>query len=592
MRSGIIGSSPARVPGGTDRNISLLRELAAFPAIRLPLVYRGGGCADSNMGGALPPAGGVCHDTEHRRMDSQSSITTGGIRVVVAKDRMRAWIETPPVTMPGVAPPRADDVFAALKNRNIKITDAVRARVDEYVALARQQAAAPADADEPPAGEGDAPAEVPQRYLVAEGTPPVEARDGEFELDEAYKPESQEWDEDERADYYAVNSILTIEAGKVIGTIRPPSDGKTGCDVYGNEVPPERKKGMPIILGNGLRLVDEDSRRVATEIAGYLERDGCTLYLSDVLTIPRDVDFHTGNIDSVVNVHIRGAVKPNFTVRTARALAIDRDVESACLEAGGDIEIRRGLFGHDAPHVIHAGGRFSAHICDAATVEAGGDVCITKEIINSRVRAWGQVCVERGAIIGGDTYARNGVKAKHLGSPSGVPTRIEVGTEGRVLYQAQQMLRKAARQKEHAENVRARVQPLLANVKRLTSAQREQATELVCKADEIELEADDLLEARQKMLDEAAPDDEAVVEVTGILHAGCVLVFGLHEVEIRDAVRGPLRVETRCADGVTEIVIVNQSSGSALVLCSRPVDVSRFEQPSQRSGDDDGTKRE
>ncbi len=528
-------------------------------------------------------------------MEPQHRTTAGDIRVVVAKDRLRAWIETPPVLPAGVAPPRVEDVLAALKNRNIKITDDVRQRVEQYVALAAQPAAEPTgdDSDADTNGPDEAgPPELPQRYLVAEGTPAVEARDGEFELAEEYRAESHEWNEDEQADYYVMNSILTIEAGRVIGVIVPPREGSTGCDVYGNEVPPLRKKGMPIILGNGLRLVDEESRQVVTEIAGYLERDGVTVYMSDVLTIPRDVDFHTGNIDSVVNVHIRGGVKPNFSVRSAGAIAIDKDVESARLEAGGDIEIRRGLFGHDAPHVVKARGSLSAHICDAATVEAGGDIRITKEIINSHVRAWGHVCVERGAIIGGHTYARNGVKAKHLGSPSAVATRIEVGIEGRVLYQAQQMARKAAKQKEHAANVRARVQPLLANVKRLTSAQREQATELVCKADEIDLEADDLLAARDRLLADAAPDDPAVVEVTGLLHPGCVLVFGLDEVEIRDAVKGPLRVEPRDNGEGVEIVITSQSSGAALVLCSRPVDPSRFEQPPTQRGEDDGTERE
>lgn len=502
-------------------------------------------------------------------------------RIVLSIDRVRAFAETPGAGAPGFTPPSEEDVLGTLAEAGIELDDAVRERVAQYVELTRS--ALNHDSN-------DGPPEIPERFLLAEGTPPIEAADGEFIWDSAYEREIGDWQADAPVDYYTQNSILTVDVGQIIGVIKPPTDGVPGRSLLGDEVEPRRKKGSPLKVGSGLKLVDDESGRVETTAAGRLERDGLTLRMCELLTIPRDVDFKSGNIDCVTDVHIGGMVKPNFSVRTTRSLTVKKDTESAELIVGKDLIVRGGIFGQESGRLIKAGGCVTAAICDAALLEAGGDVKIAKVIINSNVRAGGRLEIERGAIIGGEVYARNGVSVKDIGSEAGVPTRVAVGFDGAKLLLAKKMEKDATKLGEQSEQIRTQVQPLLSNIKRLTPTQREQATELVYKANEISNAAEQLTTKRTDMLLKARPTTPAGVDVSGVLHADVTLAFGLRETVTKTSLKGPLRIEERQVEGVTEIVLVNVKSGAATVLPSSAVDPARFKQQiDPESGEEDGT---
>jgi hypothetical protein len=500
-------------------------------------------------------------------MGSDRTSTAGSVRILVSPDESQAWIE-PPDSLPlELLLPGEAEVVEALKERGIWLTESVRERARKYVeALTQAQAAVARGAQ----------TELPERFLVAEGRPATEARDGDFVWDEAFQQELQDWQGDAPVNYYSLNSIVTIETGTVIGRIIPPTNGVAGRDVYGQETAPRRKTGRPLQLGHGLRTADDDPEKVVTEAPGRLVREGDTLHMDELLKIRGDVDFEVGNVDACVDVHIYGDVKPNFSVKTTKSLTIKRAVEAAELQAGGDIHVRGGLFGHESGRRIQAGGSITASICDAALLEATGDVSISREIINSTIRTNGQLLIEHGSIIGGEVYARNGVKVKHAGSNAGVATRIAVGTDGAVLYRAQQIDKEIRQSQEQAEQIRTRVQPLLANLKRLTAAQREQATELMCKADEIETAGERRASERDEMLAEAQPAGKPGVDVSGTLHPGVVLVFGLREAAVKAPIKGPVRVEERQVKGATEIAVVNEVTASVMVLPSARVAVRRL----------------
>jgi uncharacterized protein (DUF342 family) len=473
--------------------------------------------------------------------------------------------------------------MGALREKEIVVTDEVRQRVRQYL----QYFTGPSDGD-----ESEGPPEIPERFLVAQGRPAIDAKDGGFEQDDALGQPTPDWQGDAPIDYYALNSIRTVEAGTTVGRIISPTDGEYGLDVLGRIVRPRRMNGTPLNLGNGLRTADDDPLRVEAEVPGRFQHRGNTIEMQEVLKIPQDVDFTSGSIDSVVDVYISGGIKPNFTVKTTKALTVARAVEAAELRVAGDIQARGGIFGKESGRCVMAGGSITTNICDAANLRAAGDIRVSKEIINCNVWTAGELQIEHGAIIGGDIYARRGVKVKRVGNEAGLSTRITVGIDGAVLYRAEQMDKQVRKHQEQAEQIRARVQPLLADVKRLTPEQREQATELTAKADEIELAADDIVAQRDQMLKQATPDGNPGVEVSGILHPGVTLGFGLRETTIRTAFKGPIRVEERNVEGATSIAVVNQLTASVNVLPSVAVDLERFKKDEQTSGGPDGTRQD
>lgn len=512
-------------------------------------------------------------------MDQRAQTNTLPVQVIVAKDNLHAWLELKDRAAPPPKPPELEQIIELLEDKSIAVSEAVREQATRYVALFANDA-----------GE-EGPAEIPERFLIAEGFPPVEAVNGEFIWVERYQQQVHDWQGDASIDYYSANSILTIDAGTEIGRILPPSSGKAGRDVFGKELMPRQMSGAPIKLGSGLRTSEQSPEIVVTEVAGRLEQDGQTLAMKEVLQIQGDVDFSTGNVDSVIDVHVSGDVKPKFQIKTSKSITIGGAVEAATLEAGRDIQIRGGIFGRESNYSVQAVGNIAASICDGVRLTAAGDLCVTKEILNSQIAVEGQLRIERGSIIGGEVRAREGMKIRNAGSELNVATRLAVGIDGAVLCRAQQMDIQVRKQLEQASQIQKAVAPLLNNMKRLTPAQREQATELMSKAMEIETAAERLEKERKELLAASAPRQTPTIDVLGTVYPGVVLIFGLREATVKLPLKGPLRVEERQIKGVNEIVMVNPLTGSVISLPNGPVDVNRFRKSEPKAGGTHGNNQ-
>jgi hypothetical protein len=137
-----------------------------------------------------------------RTMGSGTNAKTGQVRIVTSKDRLQAWLELPRPGFPGFSPPSEEDLISVLTEKEIELTDAVRERVRQYLEII--SGASQGDAD-------GGPPEVPQRFLIAEGRAAVDAKNGEFEWDEAFSKRVQDWQGDAPVNYYTMNSVVTIE---------------------------------------------------------------------------------------------------------------------------------------------------------------------------------------------------------------------------------------------------------------------------------------------------------------------------------------------------------------------------------------------
>ena len=484
--------------------------------------------------------------------------------VVVSQDRLRAHVRLSGAGSPGQPPPSADEVLAALQASRVQVTDAVRARVAEMLALCARVSAASND---------PAAAQLAEPFLVAEGQPAVEAEDGQFVWAPELNTHPPAADDGAQVDPFTLTAIRSVAVGTVVGHLVLPKDGKPGVDVHGADIPPRKLKGAPVHLGPGVRVAGTAGTDVVAETSGRLAEEHGTIRIYDVLEVRGDVDFSSGSIDTVVDVKVHGTVRAKFHVRTTGALTVDRLIEAAAVEVGGNVAVRGGIVGREGHGHVHAGASVSADFINETRIEAGGDVLFQKEILNSELRADGRLAGERGTIIGGSAYAREGVHARVLGSEAGVTTVVASGTDVRVLSRARRMEHEVRDLQKAADQVRQTIQPLMANLKRLLPAQREQVTELMCKADEIELQAEQVRAQREKMLADATPRGNPSIAAEEVIYPGVRLRIGARQVNVGRLLHGPLKIEVRKVDDVTEIVMVNRRTASVTVLPSQEIDV-------------------
>ena len=319
--------------------------------------------------------------------------------------------------------------------------------------------------------------------------------------------------------------------------------------------------------------VDEESGTVVAATAGRVEiRDG-RVRLFDNLEVSGDVDFSSGSIDACVDVHVRGSVRSNFRVHTTGQLTVEKAIEAADVRVGSDCVVRGGVFGKGGAGRLVCAGNITAHLLNETTVVAAGDVRFTKEILNSRVVCQGRLEGQRGTVIGGDIYAREGVRVHVLGSDAHVQTRIAVGTHVDVYRHVRRLERRIQDVERAAEQIRTALAPLMANLKRLTPAQRERATELMSKADEIELETDGLRAEIERRLTEGRPRGTPQIEVGDRVHTGVQLTLNTRVVDLHKPLVGPLKIELRKIKDATEVVVVNPRTGSVTILPSCEADL-------------------
>lgn len=289
------------------------------------------------------------------------------------------------------------------------------------------------------------------RYLrlipVAFGQPETEGKDGY--VTEKYPRElSREVVIDEHgvADYRAMNYVQLIKKDSVICEITPPVEGTPGMRLDGKPIMPRTVQAAKAPCGLNTTLTEDGLRLIAT-MDGHLEYSNGAFCVRPVLEIRGDVDYSTGNIDFIGDVQITGDVRENFSVRATGSITVDGIVEAASVESGGDMTITRGVVG-DNRAVLKCGGVFRVKYLENSRVYAGGSVyadCImTSEVYSDQSI---EVVEGRGSIIGGTLTAGELIRANMIGAQSGRKTELTLGVLPYTEHE-REMLRKSVNEIE------------------------------------------------------------------------------------------------------------------------------------------------
>lgn len=483
-------------------------------------------------------------------MDNKLDDKPQRLTVDVSDDHLQAWIR---LCAPNDAEPLTkEDILAALEEAEIAVNNAVRDKIGAFITSIQSAE------------------DKSERYLIAEGRSPAEGRDGVFVRDESLERKDTKPEDDAPVDYHAFNTIITVEEGAPIGRITPAVPGKSGVDVHGKILKPAHGVAEVQLQSTVRRAADDPCVVIAAAAGKVVFKDGA-LSIDEVITIKGDVDFECGNIDASADVSIDGTILDQFKVKSGKSISVRGTIQAAEVEAGGDVLVGGGIIGHHTGSV-RAGGRIVAKFAEDADLKAESDIEITKEAMHSRVHCRGKFSVTRGAIIGGEVYAREGAEVVAVGSEAFIPTCIIVGIHPSILQAADKTHKETRAKQKTLERIREGVKPLLACMKRLTPDQKEQATELLFKADCMATEISEAEAQCEEMVKEARSDNPPTVLVTKTVHPGVQVRIGHRHVVFRKELKGPVRIEKRKIDSATEFVAVSQASGSVTVLKSSSVD--------------------
>ena len=265
-------------------------------------------------------------------------------------------------------------------------------------------------------------------FIAAQGKPPIPGEnayiDRKFDLGVKGRPVVDQYD---RVDYKNLNLFVLAEANETLAIRIPQTKGTAGTNIFGDTVPAQNGRPIPMPAGKNTRVVGEN-QLIAT-INGQIVDTGTKISVDPRLEIQGSVGVATGDIDFDGSVVITGDVKQGFTVRATGDIEIKGSVNGGEVE-GRSIIISGGVTGANRGKVqaVHD---VRAAFAENAIIEAGRDIYIADVALHSTLRAGKKITLEGkgGKIIGGLTVSGEEVTAKVIGNDAFVITRVSVGVD-------------------------------------------------------------------------------------------------------------------------------------------------------------------
>jgi len=233
-----------------------------------------------------------------------------------------------------------------------------------------------------------------------------------------------------RVDYRTLDLYVPVEAGQLLVTRLPATDGKPGKTVTGEEI--KQRLGKEIMFPRGKNVeINEDKTKMHALCSGLVEFVNNSVNVSSVYDVKGDCDISVGNIDFDGSVHVHGSVRSGYTIRASGCVIIDGGVEAATIIAGGNVEVKGGMQG-GSKGLIESGGAVSILYVERGIIRADGPVMLDVSI-HSTIEAGESITArgQRGAIIGGRVGSTGSIIANYVGALSHTRTEIAVGVTPR-----------------------------------------------------------------------------------------------------------------------------------------------------------------
>lgn len=244
--------------------------------------------------------------------------------------------------------------------------------------------------------EGKVPGKA-HKMVIAKGLPARNGKDSRikslapspFEL--ILKPATRE---DGTADMRDLGGIFTVDENQEVAKRVPPTNGRHGYDVTGNQIKALPGELKPIKLGENTVISPNDENLIIATCPGVPKFKNNVQHVSDV-TVTKGVNIATGNLQIKGAILVNGDVTESMEVEATGDITINGFVESATVRAGGDIVITEGATGkvHVEDCRLFAEGNIFIQHGQGMTIVCGGNIQAINQLAYSKITCNGAITV-------------------------------------------------------------------------------------------------------------------------------------------------------------------------------------------------------
>lgn len=275
-------------------------------------------------------------------------------------------------------------------------------------------------------------------HTIARGLPVKHGRDSYLKplvpnaLDRILRPKVTD---DDIADMRDLGDIITVKQGTPILERVAPTEGRPGYDIFNTALLPTPGKLYDLKPGVGTEISAENPNVLIASLTGMPKFKNNSMWVDDVF-ICKGVNVSTGNIRYDGSVIVNGDVAEKMKVICSGDVTINGFVESAHIEAGGDIIITQGALGKvddkqtEYSTTLDADGSIHLEHGQGLRIRAKGNVTVGKQLAYSDIVTGGSITVGQIDKPNGNLFAckiicEQSVKAGTLGAVSGSQLSID-----------------------------------------------------------------------------------------------------------------------------------------------------------------------
>ncbi|MBB1439729.1 DUF342 domain-containing protein [Shewanella sp. SG41-4] len=239
--------------------------------------------------------------------------------------------------------------------------------------------------------------------------------------------------EDGSVDMRNLGALITVKPNDVLMIKKPSTIGTPGFNVHGDVLQQIPGKDKPMEPSTGSSLHPTDQNKLIATVSGQPVENRNGMQVDDMLQI-KDVDVRYGHVNFKGSILITGDVHEGMEVKASGDVTVMGFVESASIEAQGDVIISKGVIGRlikeqELSTKIKATGQICAQFVQYSHLEAVGNILVTKQLLHSNSTSGDTITVSdpqgrRGDLVGGIATAAKGIRAIAFGATAGTKTEL------------------------------------------------------------------------------------------------------------------------------------------------------------------------
>lgn len=239
--------------------------------------------------------------------------------------------------------------------------------------------------------------------------------------------------EDGSVDMRNFGAMIVVKANDLLMVKHLATEGTPGYNIKGEVLKQKPGKDAVLQAGTGTAFHPKDPNKLIATVPGQPVETRTGMNVDDVLQL-KDVDISTGHVTFKGSILITGDVHEGMIVKSSGDITVMGFVDSATLEAEGDVTVSKGIIGrqikaNEYSTNIYSQGQISAQFVQYSQLVAKGNILVTKQLLHSNTKTAGSLTVSdpsgrRGDLVGGVAHAEKGITAVIIGATAGTKTDV------------------------------------------------------------------------------------------------------------------------------------------------------------------------